>query len=72
VNTDAKLPAMVLADAMAGGAGDIAFVAPFVPGLVGVGSAGTGAHSDSEIAYLDSIPTQAKRMAILMYRLSRQ
>jgi glutamate carboxypeptidase len=72
VNADVKLPAMTVADVMAGGAGDIAFVAPFVPGLVGVGSAGSGAHADTEIAYLDSIPTQAKRMAVLMYRLSRQ
>jgi glutamate carboxypeptidase len=71
VNADAKLAPVTLADVMTGGAGDIAFAAPFVPGLVGVGSAGSGAHSDSEIAYLDSIPSQAKRMAILMYRLSR-
>jgi glutamate carboxypeptidase len=71
VNADAKLPSMTVADVMAGGAGDIAFVAPFVPGLVGVGAAGSGAHADSEVAYLDSIPNQAKRMAILMYRLSR-
>jgi glutamate carboxypeptidase len=72
-SADARLPATTLADVMAGGAGDIAFVAPFVPaGLVGVGAAGSGSHSDSEIAYLDSIPTQAKRMAILMYRLSRR
>jgi hypothetical protein len=36
------------------------------------GAAGSGAYSESEIAYLDSIPNQAKRMAILMYRFSRQ
>jgi glutamate carboxypeptidase len=72
VNADARLPAMSVADVMTGGAGDIAFAAPFVPGLVGVGAAGSGSHSDAEIAYLDSIPNQAKRMATLMYRLSRQ
>jgi glutamate carboxypeptidase len=71
VNADAKLPTMTVSDVMAGGAGDIAFVAPYVPGLVGVGAAGSGAHADTEVAYLDSIPAQAKRMAILMYRLSR-
>jgi glutamate carboxypeptidase len=71
VNADLKLPPMTVSDVMAGGAGDIAFVAPFVPGLVGVGAAGSGAHADTEVAYLDSIPAQAKRMAILMYRLSR-
>ena len=55
-----------------GGAGDIAFVAPYVPGLVGVGAMGTGAHAVGEVVYLDSIPKQAKRMALLMYRLSQE
>ena len=58
-------------DPAEGGAGDIAFVASYVPGLVGVGSMGTGAHAEGETIYLDSIPRQAKRMAVLMYRLSR-
>ncbi len=57
-------------DPMLGGAGDIAFVAPYVPGLVGVGAMGTGAHAVGEVVYLDSMPKQAKRMAVLMYRLS--
>src|SRR4030095_7451607 len=51
VNGDGKLPAMSVADVMTGGAGDIAFVASYIPGLVGVGAAGSGAHSESEIAY---------------------
>ena len=59
-------------DTILGGAGDIAFVAPYVSGLVGVGAMGEGAHSLKETVYLDSIPTQAKRMAVLMYRLSKQ
>ncbi|HSY37049.1 MAG TPA: M20/M25/M40 family metallo-hydrolase [Acidobacteriaceae bacterium] len=59
-------------DPAAGGAGDISFVAPYVPGLVGVGAMGTGAHAVGEVVYLDSIPKQAKRMALLMYRLSRE
>ena len=58
-------------DPAEGGAGDIAFVASYVPGLVGVGSMGTGAHAEGETIYLDSVPRQAKRMAVLMYRLSR-
>ena len=58
-------------DPAGGGAGDIAFVAPYVPGLVGVGAMGTGAHAVGEVVYLDSIPKQAKRMALLMYRLSQ-
>ena len=59
-------------DPTLGGAGDIAFVAPYVPGLVGVGAMGTGAHAVGEVVYLDSIPKQAKRMALLMYRLSEE
>jgi len=37
-----------------------------------VGAMGTGAHAVGEVVYLDSIPKQAKRMALLMYRLSQE
>jgi glutamate carboxypeptidase len=57
---------------MTRGAGDIAFVAPYVPGLVGVGILGEGYHAEGETAYLDSLARQAKRDALLMERLSRQ
>ena len=57
---------------MTRGAGDIAFVAPFVAGQVGVGKLGEGAHAVGEKAYLDSLAPQAKRNAILMERLSRE
>lgn len=59
-------------DPMHGGAGDISFVGPYVTGLVGVGAMGEGAHSEHETVYLDSLPKQAKRMALLMYRLSQE
>ncbi|WP_263377715.1 M20/M25/M40 family metallo-hydrolase [Granulicella paludicola] len=62
----------VVTDPVLGGAGDISFVAPYVPGLVGVGAMGAGAHAEGETVYLDSLPRQAKRMAILMYRESRE
>jgi glutamate carboxypeptidase len=57
---------------MTRGAGDISFVAPYLPGLVGVGILGEGYHAEGETAYLDSLPKQAKRNAILMERLSHQ
>jgi glutamate carboxypeptidase len=57
---------------MTRGAGDIAFVAPYVAGLVGVGILGEGAHAEGEKAFLDSIATQAKRNAILIARLSQE
>jgi glutamate carboxypeptidase len=71
VNATLGLAAEDTVDPRLGGAGDIAFVAPYVPGLVGVGALGTGAHAEGETVYLDSLPTQAKRMAILMYRLGK-
>jgi glutamate carboxypeptidase len=69
VNADLGLEAEVVGDPMQGGAGDIAFVAPYVPGLVGTGAVGEGAHAEGETVYLESLPRQAKRMAVLMYRL---
>jgi glutamate carboxypeptidase len=57
---------------MTRGAGDIAFVAKYVPGLVGVGILGEGYHAEGETAYLDSLPRQVKRDALLMARLIRQ
>jgi glutamate carboxypeptidase len=69
INTTLGYPAEVVTDPVLGGAGDISFVAPYVPGLVGVGAMGAGAHAEGETVYLDSLPRQAKRMALLMYRL---
>jgi glutamate carboxypeptidase len=66
------LGAVTLGSPMTRGAGDIAFAAPYVPGLVGVGALGEGYHAEGETAYLDSLPRQAKRDAILMERLSHQ
>jgi glutamate carboxypeptidase len=57
---------------MTRGAGDISFAAPYVPGLVGVGILGEGYHAEGETAFLDSLPKQAKRDAVLMERLTRQ
>jgi glutamate carboxypeptidase len=57
---------------MTRGAGDIAFVAKYVAGLVGVGMIGEGAHAEGEKAWLDSLARQAKRNAILMERLAQQ
>jgi glutamate carboxypeptidase len=71
VNAALGLGAEGVMDPMLGGAGDIAFVAPYVPGLVGTGAMGEGAHAEGETVYLDSLPRQAKRMAVLMYRLGK-
>lgn len=70
VNRDLGFAEMGELDPLKRGAGDIAFVAADVDGLVGMGVAGEGAHAPGESADLDSIPRQAKRAAILMSRLA--
>jgi len=72
VNRSLGVAPQEIMDPMLGGAGDIAFVAPYVPGLVGVGAMGEGAHAEGETVYLDSLPVEAKRMALLIYRLSEK
>lgn len=57
---------------MTRGAGDISFVASYLPGLVGVGALGSGSHAEGETIYLDSLSSQAKRNAVLMERLTHQ
>jgi glutamate carboxypeptidase len=72
VNKDLGLPEMPMLDPIRRGAGDIAFVAADVDGLVGLGSAGQGDHAMGENIDLTSIKRQGKRAAILMTRLSRE
>jgi glutamate carboxypeptidase len=66
------LGAVTEAGPMTRGAGDISFVASYVPGLVGVGALGKGSHAEGETIFLDSLISQAKRNALLMERLSHQ
>jgi glutamate carboxypeptidase len=72
VNRDLGFPVMGEFDPLKRGAGDIGFVAHLLPGLVGLGTAGQGAHAAGETVDLDSIARQAKRAAILMSRLARE
>lgn len=53
------------------GAGDIAYVAPYVSGLDGLGGMGSGAHTLSETLDLKTFKDLTKRAAILIYRLTR-
>jgi glutamate carboxypeptidase len=58
-------------DPMRRGAGDSAFVAPYVDTISGLGAAGDGMHTVAEKVDLKSLPIQAKRAAQLIYRLTR-
>ena len=71
VNAALGLPQMPEGDPDKRGAGDIALVG-FLPGLVGLGMAGEGAHAPGETADLKSMDVQADRAALLMTRLSQE
>jgi glutamate carboxypeptidase len=71
INADLKLPEMGELDPLKRGAGDIAFVADKVDGLVGFGAAGEGSHAPGETVDLTSFDRQIKRTALLMTRLAR-
>lgn len=53
------------------GAGDIAYVAPYVSGLDGLGAMGKGSHSLKEAINLKTFQDLTARAAILIYRLTR-
>lgn len=71
INRDLGLPELGEIDPLSRGAGDIAFVARDVDGLVGMGASGGDSHGPGEYIELDSLPRQAKRAALLIYRLSQ-
>lgn len=52
------------------GAGDIAFVADLLDGLDGLGARGERSHTPEEWMDLDTLPTQIKRTALLIDRLT--
>ena len=64
-------PALKELDPMQRGAADISFVAPYVDSLSGLGATGDGDHAAGEHVDLSRLPTQAKRAAVLMHRLTR-
>jgi len=54
------------------GAADISFTNGLVEmGIDGLGMAGKYDHTINEIGYLDALPMQTKRTAVLLYRLTR-
>ena len=71
INLDLGFKPLKEGDPASRGAGDIAFVAHDLPGLVGMGAAGKGAHAVGETVDLTSLDPQAERTAILVARLSQ-
>ncbi len=70
VNRDAGFPRMQELDPLQRGAGDISFIAKYDDSLAGLGAIGGNGHREGEFVLLDHQPVQAKRAALLMYRLS--
>ena len=52
------------------GAADISFVAEYLPGLDGLGSMGTGAHTPQETVDLNTFNALIQRTAVFIYRLT--
>jgi glutamate carboxypeptidase len=68
---DAGLGPIRAMDPARRGAGDVQFVAPYIPAVDGLGASGSGAHTDFEELEVASIERGAIRAAILIYRLTR-
>ncbi len=53
------------------GAGDISYIAQYVPCLDGLGASGKGAHAPGETINLKEFPALTQRTALLIYRLTQ-
>ena len=68
---DLGLGPVTAVDPANAGAADVSFVADEVPMVIdGVGLMGSGGHTVHETANLRTFPTQTKRAAVLLYRLT--
>jgi glutamate carboxypeptidase len=70
VSRDLGFPAVTALDPGVRGAGDIAFVAPFVASLDGLGAKGFEEHAAGEHIDLTALPMLIQRAALLVHRLS--
>lgn len=72
VSRDLGLGPVTAADPRAAGAADVSFTASHVRMAIdGLGLMGSGDHTVDETADLETLPSQTKRAAILLHRLSR-
>jgi glutamate carboxypeptidase len=68
---DAGLGPVLPLDPALRGAGDVQFAAPYIPGIDGLGTLGTGGHTDDEDMEIASLERGTIRAALLIYRLTR-
>lgn len=71
VSRDMGLGPVEAGDPGARGAGDVSFVAQYMPCLDGLGASGKGAHSIEETMNLKEYPLLIQRTALFIYRLTR-
>ncbi|GAA4421493.1 M20 family metallopeptidase [Nibrella viscosa] len=71
LSRDMGLGPVAAGDPGARGAGDVSFVAQYLPCLDGLGASGKGAHSIEESINLKEYPLLIQRTALLLYRLTR-
>jgi glutamate carboxypeptidase len=69
---DAGAGPVAAADPDRAGAADVSFVAARVPSIIdGIGLSGSDDHTPNETADLRALPSQTKRAALLLFRLSQ-
>ena len=67
----AGLGAVLELDPMQRGAGDSAWISPYVATITGLGMSGSGSHTVNESVELPSLQKQAKRAVLLIRALTR-
>jgi glutamate carboxypeptidase len=71
VSTDLNMGEVKAGDPGSRGAGDISYIAQYVPCLDGLGASGKGAHAPGETINLKEFPALTQRTALLIYRLTQ-
>ncbi|GAB3997847.1 M20 family metallopeptidase [Spirosoma daeguense] len=71
ISRDMGLGPVEAGDPGARGAGDVSFLAQYLPCLDGLGASGKGAHSIEETINLKEYPFLIQRAALMIYRLTR-
>ena len=71
VSLDLNMGEVKAGDPGSRGAGDISYIAQYMPCLDGLGASGKGAHAPGETINLKEFPALTQRTALLIYRLTQ-